>query len=79
MEQKHTVKKCKHPYCSLCEHLIEAETFYFLSGKTFKVNQSKSCDVKNVIYVIQCNNCKVEYIGETGNLRNPSYGSQPSN
>ena len=70
MEQKHTVKKCKHPNCGLCKHLIEAETFYFLSGKTFKVNQSMSCDVKNVIYVIQCNNCNLEYIGETSNLRN---------
>ena len=28
-----------------------------------------SCDVKNVIYVIQCANCGLEYIGETGNLR----------
>ena len=26
-----------------------------------------SYDVKNVGYIIQCNNCKLEYIGETGN------------
>ena len=38
MEQKHTVKKCKHPNCGLCKHLIDAGTFYFLCGKIFKVN-----------------------------------------
>ena len=50
--------------------LIEADSFHVLSGKTFQVNQSMRCDVKNVIHVLQCNYCKLEYIGETGNLRN---------
>ena len=28
-----------------------------------------SCDVEDIIYVVQYANCKLEYIGETGNLR----------
>ena len=63
------VKKCNHPNCGLCKYLIEPATFNFFCGKTFKVKQSMSCDVKNVVYMyaIQCNNCKLEYFGGTVN------------
>ena len=51
------VTKCKRSNCSLCQHIIEGNS-YNVNGKIFYVNESMSCDVKNVLYVITCNGCK---------------------
>ena len=63
------VKKCNRGNCGLCKHLLEGKNFEFVNGKTFTVNASMSCDVKNVVYVITCRGCNENYIGETVNLR----------
>ena len=62
------VKKCGKANCGLCIHLIEGKEFKFLNGKTFKVKTAMSCEVQNVIYVIRCDGCQKEYIGETGDF-----------
>jgi hypothetical protein len=59
------VTKCNRPNCSLCQHIIESNHYKF-SDKIFYVNQSMTCDVKNVLYVITCNGCNEFYIGQTG-------------
>ena len=63
------ISKCNSKKCGLCDLLLEGSFFEFNNGKKFKINDNMSCDVKNVIYVIRCNGCKLEYIGETANLR----------
>ena len=60
------VFKCNRPNCALCECIEEGNCYNF-NGKVFYVNETMSCDVKNVIYAIQCNGCKELYIGQTGN------------
>ena len=35
-------------------------------GKIFFVKETMSCDVKDVIYALQCNGCQEYYIGQTG-------------
>ena len=57
--------KCKRPNCALCECIEEGNSYNF-NGKVFYVNETMSCDVKNVNYVIKCNVCKELYIGKTG-------------
>ena len=59
------VFKCKCPNCALCECIEEGNSYNF-NGKVFYVNETMSCDVKNVIYVMKCNGCKTLYIGQTG-------------
>ena len=59
------VTKCNRSNCSLCQHIIE-NTFIKFGNKKFYVNESMSCDVKNVIYAITCNGCREQYIGQTG-------------
>ena len=39
---------------------------YIFNGKIFFVKETMSCDVKNVIYALQCNGCQEYYIGQTG-------------
>ena len=65
----HTVTRCNRPNCGLCSHLLEGNSFTFKCGKTVTTKFDMSCDVKNVIYVIVCQGCQEEYIGETQNLR----------
>ena len=64
------VKRCNNPRCGLCKHILEGKEYKFKNGKKIKVNQTMNCEVKNVIYVIICEGCQSEYIGETCNLRN---------
>ena len=59
------VFKCNRPNCALCECIEEGNCYNF-NGKVFYVNETMSCDVKNVIYAIKCNGCKELYIGQTG-------------
>ena len=61
----HKVFKCNRANCALCDHLAEGYSFNF-KGELFYIKETMSCDVKNVIYVLQCNGCKEYYIGQTG-------------
>ena len=58
------VSKCNHPNCGLCECLNESNSYNF-NGKIFYVNETMSCDVRNVIYVLTCNGCYEYCIGQT--------------
>ena len=62
---KHRVFKCNRANCALCGYLAEGNSYDF-KGKIFYVNENMSCDVKNVIYVLECNGCNEYYIGQTG-------------
>ena len=61
----HKVFKCNRTNCALCDYLAEGHSFNF-KGKIFYVKETMSCDMKKVIYVLQCNGCKEYYIGQTG-------------
>ena len=37
------------------------------TNETFKVKATADCCNKNVIYVIECNKCVIQYVGETEN------------
>ena len=63
------VSKCNRGNCGLCKHLIEASEYTFKCGITKKLKYDMTCTVKNVIYVLICDGCGYEYIGESGNLR----------
>ena len=67
-QQSFIVTKCKRGNCGLCKHLIEDGQFKFINGITFTVDINMSCDVKNVVYVIRCQGCDEDNVGETGNL-----------
>ena len=64
-----SVTKCNSKKCGTCALLLEGSHYRFLNGKICHVNADMKCDVKNVVYAIICNNCSLEYIGETECLR----------
>ena len=60
------VTKCKNKRCKICDIIIEGKSYTLKNPETkFKINKNLSCNSKNVVYVIKCNECKEIYIGST--------------
>ena len=53
--------------CLTCNYINDGLTNYTFSsaGETRFINHHIDCNSKNVIYLIQCNHCHKQYIGET--------------
>lgn len=58
--------KCQNR-CDLCSnYFIESSSFTsFATGKTYRIKEHLSCDSKNLIYLVSCNKCKLQYVGST--------------
>ena len=58
---------CGVPRCKTCPILRVTDEFSsHTTGKVFKVNFRASCKSSNVIYLITCRRCGLQYVGETG-------------
>ena len=55
------------PRCLTCSFLREGQTNYTFSttNEARKIIDSRSCHSKNLIYLIECKRCHLQYIGET--------------
>ena len=62
-----TISKCGRSNCGICDILVEGESFKFKNGPLFKVKINMDCSSKNLLYVIKCEGCEENYIGQTGN------------
>ena len=53
--------------CATCPYISHGLTTYtfFSTGETRPIKSNLTCDTKNLIYIIQCNRCNLQYIGET--------------
>ena len=55
--------------CISCPYLLKASLYQFKQvNKTILLKKSFNCENSNLIYVFICQECKDEYIGETGCL-----------
>ena len=64
-------KQCSRPICKTCPLTDSSTTFESpTTGQTFKINFSSSCQTTNIIFLIQCSKCQVQYKGQTGNSLN---------
>ena len=60
--------KCNKIKCEVCNHVTDTESFSSsVTGETFKINHHLNCDDKCIIYLLTCNQCKKQYVGETTN------------
>ena len=59
--------RCGDPDCTTCCYISDGRTTYtfFPTNEECPIESNLSCDTKNVIYMIQCNRCKLQYIGQT--------------
>ena len=61
------VSKCDKN-CETCKSIIEGSTIEIKStGKVFKVKYNMDCNTRNLIYVMICEGCGEQYVGETSN------------
>ena len=53
--------------CLTCKYISDGQTSYTFhaTGETRPITNHIDCNSKNVIYMIQCNQCSKQYIGET--------------
>ena len=60
------VKKCNNPLCQCCTSVIECNYFQSTrTGHTFPIETNMNCNSFNIIYLITCSKCKLQYVGET--------------
>ena len=58
--------RCGHN-CLTCNYITDGLTSYtfYSRGETRPIHHHIDCNSKNVIYMVQCNRCHKQYIGET--------------
>lgn len=57
---------CGHKVCKCCTVMQKTNKVTSMStGTTFKIFQHLNCNSYNVIYVIGCESCKLQYVGHT--------------
>lgn len=61
-------KPCRKPLCNTCDtinvHCNFNSTVY---DKLFNLTEDLNCSSNNIIYLITCSKCQIQYVGETGN------------
>ena len=59
--------KCQFQGCKTCSIITTSDTFTSnTTKKTYKIKGSYNCKTSNMIYLIQCTKCGMQYVGETG-------------
>ena len=58
--------KCGINGCQICNFLRVGRTFRSkTNGKEFSINYNLNCNSKNVVYIITCKICGIQYVGST--------------
>ena len=58
------VSKCGQK-CDICDNYLVTKNFFSckVTGKTYKVRGNLTCCSKNVVYILSCKICEVQYVG----------------
>ncbi len=65
-DQAHKTLPCKSTKCKVCPSIDRSSLFCSsISGTYFTASCDATCATKNVIYLISCNKCSMQYVGET--------------
>ena len=73
----YSISRCKDRRCKTCPRLLIQKFFYStVTGKRHSIvnpqNKNISCKIENIIYLLTCESCFLQYVGETAmalNLR----------
>ena len=62
--------RCNHPRCLTCKNLILSKDFTStVTNKKYEIinhsTETISCHSQNVIYLLSCTECHIQYVGET--------------
>ena len=60
--------QCCHPRCKMCKIIKTCKMFSStVTGTVFHVRATATCKTRNIIYLIECNACGIQYVWETEN------------
>ena len=59
--------RCNKTSCTVYPFIEDGcnQYTFYSTGQTFKIKPHITCETSNVIYMIQCTKCNLQYIGET--------------
>ena len=58
--------QCEKTRCKMCLHINNKNTFISTqTNESFQCQNSTNCNTNNIIYLITCNRCKSQYVGQT--------------
>ena len=58
--------KCKSKPCQACNNITEVNSFTFSNDQTnFEINHRFDCNERYLIYLIRCDECLKQYVGQT--------------
>lgn len=68
LQNNHSFTVCRSARCLTCKfHAFDSNFFKSTAySRTFSIRQDLSCDSPNIIYLITCRKCHIQYVGETG-------------
>lgn len=59
---------CNKPRCQVCPHMTKTKTASSTASHfSVKLKGNFNCDSANVVYLLECNTCHLQYIGQTAN------------
>ena len=70
--------RCNRSRCKMCPFITEGTTSYtfFSANEQRRIPHHISCSSSNLIYMIQCNKCNLQYIDETKRQLSDRFGEQ---
>ena len=68
-KERSETTKCNRRRCSHCKSIIEGTNFTNTNtNETFELRFSGTCASNDMIYLITCKKCKMQYVGQTHQL-----------
>ncbi|KAM3936856.1 uncharacterized protein RB166_001665 [Leptodactylus fuscus] len=58
---------CGDLKCKSCLYIVSSNTFTSRAKKVYRLKEDFCCKTKNVIYLITCKRCSLQYVGQTKN------------
>src|SRR5215469_7608220 len=59
--------KCLGIRCQACKYVIVGCNFKSSrNNRVFNINESLNCKSSNIVYLVTCRNCSLQYVGQTG-------------
>ena len=63
-QTKHIQQPCTRQDCQTCK-LLKRRNVLPAKDRNMKLAQNVDCNTNNVVYLLECNKCKKQYVGET--------------
>ena len=58
--------RCGKSRCQVCNVMSNSEHFHSnIDSREYRINYSSNCDSSNVVYLLECTVCGVQYVGST--------------